>query len=45
MKTKLLNSKQSISILKQLMFVMGYNKKEANRFIKKHKIGKEKIME
>ena len=44
MKTKPLNTKASVSILKQLMFIMGYTKKEANNFIKKHKIGKEKII-
>jgi len=44
MKTKPLNTKESVSILKNLMLNMGYKKQEIDQFIKKNKIGKERIM-
>jgi len=43
-KTAPINSKESITILKELMKYMGYTKKATNKFIKKHKIGKEKVI-
>jgi len=42
-KTKPINSKESVDILRRLMGFIGYGDKEINKFIKKHKIGKEKI--
>ena len=44
MKTKPINSKESINILENLMIGMGYNQKEIKRFIKNNKIGKEKYI-